>query len=343
MKTLPRIVLSTLVLILVTITAIPVAAQDNATQTITISEAALNATLTRYSAAAAGDTLPIESLSLNLRDMEIILVVGGTRPNGQSFSAEGVIVPSVADGNLAWTLATLETVDANGIVSPRDPASGQATGKLFIDIWEHAFTQTVRSLLPYIEQDNLYHLRSVDVLNATVSEDAITIEFRKDTSNQRESAPDPLAGAAGQDGTSNTIMITEAEANAALAAFARRNERVESITVDFTPDGVKVEAQIVTAEGQTVGIIAILIGLLLPARDGQTSFLQFTFEDVLISGVAAGDVNGDAMGELITNAWSRFVELQINAYTGDQSKNEVSIESLEITHTSMIIAILIGL
>lgn len=342
MKALPRIILSGLVLILVTITAIPVAAQDDATQTVTISEAALNATLTRYSSAGAGDTLPVESLSLNLRDMEIILVVGGTRPNGQSFSLEGVIVSSVADNHLYWTLASLETVDANGVKSPRDPATGQATGKLFIDVWEHAFTQTVRSLLPYIEQDNLYNLRSVDVLSATVTEDAITIEFRKGASNQRESAPDPLAGAAGQDGTSNTIMITEAQANDALAAFARRNERVESMTVDFTPDGVKVEAQIITPEGQTVGIIAILIGLLLPARDGTTS-LQFTFKDVLVSSVAAGDVNNDAIGELITNAWSRFVELQINAYTGDASKNEVSIESLEVTNTTMIIAILIGL
>ncbi|MBZ0317397.1 MAG: hypothetical protein K8L91_13335 [Anaerolineae bacterium] len=343
MKTLPRIVLSSLVLILVTITAIPVAAQDNAAQTVTVSEAALNATLTRYSSGGAGDTLPVESLSLNLRDMEIILVAEGTRPNGQSFSVEGVIVPSVADTHLYWTLASLETVDANGIVSPRDPASGQATGKAFIDIWEHAFTQSVRNLLPYIEQDNLFNLRSVDVLSATVSEDAITIEFRKGASNQRESAPDPLAGAAGQDGTSNTIMITEVQANDALAAFARRNERVESMTVDFTPDGVKVEAQIVTTDGQTVGIIAILIGLLLPARDGQTTSLAWTFYDVIVSSVAAGDVNNDVLGEIITNAWSRFVELQINAYTGDAGKNEVSIESLEVTNTSMIIAILIGL
>lgn len=339
MKALPRIILSSLVLILVTITAIPVAAQDDATQTVTISETALNATIARFGTTPAGNDMPVESLSLNLRDMEIILVAEGTRPNGQSFSLEAVIVSSVADGNLAWTLATVE---ANGIVSPRDPASGLPTGKAFIDIWEHAFTQTVRSLLPYIEQDNLYNLRSVDVLSATITEDAITIEFRKGTSNQRESAPDPLAGAAGQDGTSNTIMITEAQANDALAAFARRNERVESITVDFTPDGVKVEAQIVTAGGQTVGIIAILIGLLLPASDGTTS-LQFTFKDVLVSSVAAGDVNNDAIGELITNAWSRFVELQVDASVGDASKNEMSIESLEVTNTTMIIAILIGL
>lgn len=343
MKALPRIILSSLVLILVTITAIPVAAQDDATQTVTISEAALNATVARFGSSGGGNDKPVESVSLNLRDMEIILVAEGTRPNGQSFSIEAVIVASVADGNLAWTLARTETVNNNEtIVSPRDPASGLPTGKAFIDIWEYAFTQNVRSLLPYIEQDNLYNLRSVDVLSATITEDAITIEFRRGASSQRESAPDPLAGAAGQDGTSNTIMITEAQANAALAAVARRNERIESMTVDFTPDGVKVEAQIVTPEGQTVGIIAILIGLLLPARDGTTS-LQFTFEDVLISGVAAGDVNNDAIGELITNTWSRFVELQVDASVGDASKNEVSIESLEVTNTTMIIAILIGL
>lgn len=63
----------------------------------------------------------------------------------------------------------------------------------------------------------------------------------------------------------------------------------------------------------------------------------------MISGVAVGDVNNDAIGELITNAWSRFVELQISASVDDAAKNEVSIESLEITNTSMIIAILIGL
>lgn len=239
MKTLPRIILSSLVLILVTITAMPVAAQDNTTQTVTLSETALNATIARFGTPIGGDDMPVESLSLNLRDMEIILVAEGTRPNGQSVSIEGVIVPTVADNHLYWTLASLETVDANGIKSPRDSASGQATGRFMIDIWEHAFTQNVRSLLPYIEQDNLYNLRSVDVLSATVTEDAITIEYRKGTSNQRESAPDPLAGAAGQDGTSNTIMITEAQANDALAAFARRNERVESFKVDFTPAGVK--------------------------------------------------------------------------------------------------------
>lgn len=327
MKFVARFLLTSIALILITITALPAAAQDNDVQTLIITEAQLNSALLQ---AVENSARPVESMSLNLTDMEIILWATGTRPNGKTYTVEAVIVPSVADYRLYWTLARTETVDKDeAIVSPRDPATGQ----VFIDVWEHAFRQTVLGLLPFVEQENLVQLRSLDVLSAVVGEDAMTIEYQKGGSNQRLAPDDPLAAPA-QDGTSNTLMIAEVQANDALAAFARRNERVESVTVDFTPGGVKIEAQIITQNGQTAGIIAILIGLVTDSGD-----LEWSLSNVSVTaGVAAGDVNGDAIGALITEAWSRFVDLQLKS-TG----NEVAIESLEVTNTTMIIAILIGL
>ncbi len=327
MKFVSRFLLTSIALILIVMAALPAAAQDNDVQTLTITEAQLNSALVQ---AVENSDRPVESMSLNLTDMEIILWATGTRPNGQAYSIEAVIVPSIADYRLYWTLASLEAVDANGIKSPRDSASGQATGR-FIDVWEHAYNSVlIALLLPYMEQDNLYRLRIVSV---AVTEDAITLEYQKGAADQRESA-NPDSATTGLDGTSNTLMIAEVQANDALAAFARRNERVESVAVDFTPAGVRIEAQIMTQNGQTAGIIAILIGLVTDSGDLEWSLSNLS----VTAGVAAGDVNGDAIGALITEAWSRFVDLQLKS-TG----NEVAIESLEMTNTTMIIAILIGL
>lgn len=333
MKTIVRIFSLSMTLVLLTIAAVPmVNAQDTPTATLTLTESDLNAALSQ---SAAGDPIPTESISFNLRDMEIILAATLQRRNGDPVNVEAVIVPSVVDQHLNWTLASLDTVDANGVKSPRDPASGQATGR-FVDVWEHAFRQTLANELALMEEEGIGWLRSVSVKSIVVTENNLTITYTPPSTAGSRTEPAPITGVTAVDGTSNTIMIAEAQANDALAAIARRSDRIQSMSVDFTPDGVKVSAQIITPNGQTVSIIAILIGLLVDP--GPQGHLTWQLEDILISSVAAGDVNGDAIGQIITNAWSRFVDLQLKA-----SGNEVAVESIELTNTTMIIAILIGL
>lgn len=332
--TTPRMLWISLVFILLMTIALPVGAQGDKTRTLTISEADLNAAA---QAIWASQDTPFDDISLSLMEEEGIFYAVGTTPRDETFSIEAVIVPSVVENRLHWTLASLETTDANGVISPRDPASGQATGarNRIIDVWEHAYYGALaNSLLPYIEQDNLFRLRSLHVHSFVMAEGAITVEFSEPSVESLEAPDTPSLDDAAT--TTSQIIVTEQQANDALAAIARRHERIESYTVDFTPQGVKIEMTVLTPRGETRGIIAILIGLVVKPEQGP-SYLQWTMTDVLISGVAAGDVNTDGVSELALNTWSRFVEIQ-SVSLG----RENSIEAFQTTNETMIIAILIG-
>ncbi len=294
-----------LLLVALVLLAVPAAAQQEEL-TVSLSEAALNSALAELRDSASTGTaeaLPLSFPAVSLRDMEIVLFGTGTRPNGEAFSYEAVIVPTLEQNSLRWTLTGIDRISADGIVSPRDAASGLPTGaRYFIDVWEHAYiTALLNSGADFIPAGTTpAALRNRAVEAVTISAGMLTITFNADAQTARS---DEVTTLDLQDGRS-TLVITEQQANDALAAFARRSENVETFAVDMTPNGFLLEIHGVLVPNQPQGIIAILIGLVISPN----GTVDVTLTEVTESSYSP--VPRDAVSTML-NLWGHFLAVQV--------------------------------
>lgn len=312
-KQFSRIILMGLVLALLAGIVLPAAAQDETVTTVVITESDVN------SQPRGALEPPTEEVSFVFQTGEIV-ITGLIEREGEGYNVEAVIVPSLVEERLVWTVASLTTTDANGIVSPRDPATGQATGLLAV--WQRVFLGAVDLFLRIEGLTDISRLRHLPVYSITIAEGVITLDVGTLPNEQTDARG---VNTLEEAGASQQIVINEQQANDALAAVVRRNERIESYTVDFTPEGVVVEVTAIGANNEPLGIIAILIGLLVDTDDGT---VVYQINEVVVTNVTG--TNTDRLEQFAVDAWSRFVRLQVG---------DASVVSFETTASELILII----
>jgi hypothetical protein len=117
------------------------AAQAQDVVTVTLTGAQLDQAVNRRLAEIDRGTPlgSIETISVDLQPMKVVLFGKLKRPNNEMWTYKISLLSTVSAQQQAWSLDEVEFRDAqHAIKSPRDSASGQATGKV-IDVWEHAY------------------------------------------------------------------------------------------------------------------------------------------------------------------------------------------------------------
>lgn len=296
-----KAILSSLLLILMLAVGFS-SAQAQETTTTRLSESQLTQALNNLLPYMELDNFlaSINTMTLDLREMEVVMLGTLTHTNGEVWNYEFSIVPVIIENRLNWTLATVVITASNhSVLSPRDVASGRATGSI-VELWERVFYTALSNAVTFAEPSQL---RSLPVYALMISMTDLLVTSAVAPEQAVRSQTNNTAAA---DGTYQ-LVIDQRQANAALVAIARRHERIETYTIDFTASGFVIEITGRTPNDAPLGIIAILIGLV--ADQGGHREMQIQLSTISITPASAA--NNPALRDFVLDSWSRFLDLQI--------------------------------
>lgn len=259
-------------------------AQESEMQTITISEAELNAFIDEQ---ANQRNLEIH-LTASLKGGMVMINLVGTRPNGEEFNLELLMIASISLNyeRIEWTVVDWTVSDADGNELDIDEERFYPTIENFLGRWRELSAQLFRRKVSELPPQRIENIEIVD--GQIMFE---TFAGEPTGEGRANNLPDNVTD--NDDGTF-TIAISQDMINDAFAVIVERNENLSNFTVEI--EGINAGQFRVTLQAKALCNNEVIEGLFNLAPYGIISALDENTEPYILR-----DMDGDGDDDIGMN------------------------------------------